>query len=313
MPFSKGILVASVMATGVDPELAYRLAETVEDELSNGGSQVVGLEELTALVEKKLADHMGTTEAATWPAWVAARRSGHPILVLVGGATGTGKSTVATRLANRLHINRVVATADVREVMRASFPETVVPVIHASSFEADQKIRAPLPTDQDPIVAAFRQQAEIVASGARRLIERALLEGTDLIMEGTHLVPGIFASDVERWRRVAAVSQMVLTVTDPETHRAHFRTRLEHAQSRRPPRYLARFDAIRRIQEHILLQAKAYQVPELEVENLDDVVREAADLVVEQLINKHRSDLWIRRGSFRDAPDEKSAGPPRGV
>ena len=42
-----------------------------------------------------------------------------PVVILIGGATGVGKSTIATQLAARLGIVRVVATDAIREVMRA--------------------------------------------------------------------------------------------------------------------------------------------------------------------------------------------------
>jgi 2-phosphoglycerate kinase len=43
-----------------------------------------------------------------------------PVIVLVGGATGTGKSTVATEAAYRLGITRVTSTDFVRQTMRRS-------------------------------------------------------------------------------------------------------------------------------------------------------------------------------------------------
>ena len=59
-----------------------------------------------------------------------------PVIVLVGGATGTGKSTVATEAAYRLGITRVTSTDFVRQTMRAFFSKEFMPSIHYSSFEA---------------------------------------------------------------------------------------------------------------------------------------------------------------------------------
>ena len=47
-----------------------------------------------------------------------------PIILLIGGATGTGKSTVATEVAYRLGITRVTSTDFVRQTMRAFFART---------------------------------------------------------------------------------------------------------------------------------------------------------------------------------------------
>ena len=45
--------------------------------------------------------------------------SGLPVIVLIGGTTGTGKSTVASEVAYRLGITRVTSTDFIRETMRA--------------------------------------------------------------------------------------------------------------------------------------------------------------------------------------------------
>ena len=59
-----------------------------------------------------------------------------PIVLLVGGATGTGKSTVATEAAHRLGITRVTSTDFIRQTIRAYFPPPEMPSVHVSSFEA---------------------------------------------------------------------------------------------------------------------------------------------------------------------------------
>ena len=62
-----------------------------------------------------------------------------PLVILIGGATGVGKSTIATQLAHRLGIVRVVATdAAIREVMRAMLSAELMPALHVSSFQADR-------------------------------------------------------------------------------------------------------------------------------------------------------------------------------
>ena len=42
-----------------------------------------------------------------------------PLVILIGGATGTGKSTVATEIAYRLGITRATSTDFIRQTIRA--------------------------------------------------------------------------------------------------------------------------------------------------------------------------------------------------
>ena len=48
-------------------------------------------------------------------------RLDRPLIVMLSGTTGVGKSTLATMLAGRLGITRVIATDVIRQVLRAFF------------------------------------------------------------------------------------------------------------------------------------------------------------------------------------------------
>src|SRR6476646_1037921 len=174
-------------------------------------------------------------------------------MVFVGGATGTGKSTVATELAYRFGITRVTSTDFVRQTMRAFFSDAFMPSIHQSSFEAGDAF----PDADDPLEFGFLQQARNVNVGVRASSERALEEGWSLVLEGVHLVPGM----VELPRPELAVSVFaVLANDDAEEHLRHFHFRDEGSE-RPESRYLERFDDIRRLQEDIVARARRAGVP----------------------------------------------------
>ena len=69
-----------------------------------------------------------------------------PVILLVGGATGTGKSTLATEVAHRLGITRVTSTDFIRQTMRAFFSREFMPSVHYSSFEAELALTRPTRT-----------------------------------------------------------------------------------------------------------------------------------------------------------------------
>ena len=96
--------------------------------------------------------------ARRYLAWRAAKRSPRPIVVLIGGATGVGKSTVATKLAARLGITRVIPTDTVREVMRTFMPAMQAPELHSSSFEVGG--------GAGQLIDGFLRQSRSVAAGS---------------------------------------------------------------------------------------------------------------------------------------------------
>ena len=184
-----------------------------------------------------------------------------PLVILIGGATGTGKSTVATQIAYRLGITRLTSTDSIRQTMRAFFSHEFMPSIHYSSFEAGLAV----PDADDPLVAGFVEQSRNVLVGVRASIERALQEGWSMVLEGVHLVPGLLPSLDDR----ALVSACVLNIADETAHAQHFFSR--EAGTQRPmAKYLDRFEEIRRLQCFLVARAERAGVAVIENESADD-------------------------------------------
>ena len=90
------------------------------------------------------------------------------MILLVGGATGTGKSTVATEVAYRLGITRVTSTDFVRQTMRAFFSKEFMPSIHYSSFEAGLGLpKAEEEESGDAALLGFLDQTRNVLTASR--------------------------------------------------------------------------------------------------------------------------------------------------
>jgi 2-phosphoglycerate kinase len=115
-------------------------------------------------------------------------------------------------------------------------------------------------------------------------------ERKDVIVEGVHLVPGTFPADtLVGLQRHAAVVQVVLTVEDPEVHRSHFLHRLDSEHGRQPHRYLAAFDRIRRLHDHVRDLALRHAVPTVDAGSLDHAVQEVLGLVVGAVTSESES------------------------
>ncbi|HZD78593.1 MAG TPA: 2-phosphoglycerate kinase [Actinomycetota bacterium] len=282
LPFSKGLLASQVMVTGLSPYRAYEVAEAVEDRLLDLSRPSVTTEELDGVAIEVIQEIAGERYAKNFLRWREVDALDIPLVLLIGGTTGVGKSTIATQLAARLGIVRTVATDAVREVMRAMFSHELMPTLYRSSFEAGDALREP-PT-RDAVVVGFREQVSAVAVGVDALVERAALEGMSMIIEGAHLVPGFM--DLEsRNERILAVP-VVVTVEDEEVHRSHFMARSSDHQTRPATRYLRGFDNIRRVQRYIKSQALSHGVPVIPNYNFDHTLAAVIDLVMERVTER---------------------------
>jgi 2-phosphoglycerate kinase len=277
-PWSKGLMARALGATGLTPTRAYELARRAEADLLERGEEQLDLDRLSELA----VDVLGERQAARTMRRLRRLQALHglqlPIVLLVGGATGTGKSTVATEVAHRLGITRVTSTDSVRQTMRALFSPELMPSVHFSSFEAQLALtKAEEDEAGDAVLLGFLDQTRNVLVGVEASIDRALAEGWSTVLEGVHLVPGMLKTPSP----AALVVHVVVAVSDEELHRAHFWVRDNTSDGLRPlDRYLAGLPEIRSIQDAILERAARCDVPVIENASIDDAVGEVLDIVL---------------------------------
>ena len=247
LPYSKGLMASQVMVTGLSPFRAWQVAEAIEDRLHELGEPSVTSEELSDVALGVLADVAGDRYAKNYVRWREVESLDVPLVILIGGATGVGKSTIATQLAARLGVVRVVATDAIREVMRAMFSDQLMPTLYTSSFQADSALREAPTRTTEALVVGFREQTAAVSVGLNALIDRAAIEGTSIIIEGAHVVPGFFGLGSHEDEILSV--PVIISVEDDESHRSHFIAR--DAGARPAERYVSGFDNIRRLQRYI--------------------------------------------------------------
>jgi 2-phosphoglycerate kinase len=268
-------MAQSLSAAGLAPERAYAVAQVIQRALEERGAERIPVTELRALTENVVRREEGEQAAARLRAWQRLKALDRPLIVVLSGTTGVGKSTLATMLAHRLGITRVIATDVVRQVLRAYFPYELMPLMHHSAFEAG---RAVDPSGAygpgDPDLVGFTAQADQVLRGIAGVVERACVEGTPMVLEGIHLMPGGL-DDVLCGNCLAV--QACLVVPDRETHRGHFALR---GPERPAERYLGRFEQIRKLQDLLVARAEGAGVAVIENATVDEALGRLMDLVL---------------------------------
>jgi 2-phosphoglycerate kinase len=270
LPYSRGLMARALMATGVPAERAYELALRIHADLALRGSDTADIDRVEELAQEVLGENEGAQTMRRLRRHDSLRELDLPVILLIGGATGTGKSTVATEVAYRLGITRVTSTDFVRQTMRAFLSRKFMPSIHQSSFEV------PGEGGVGGVVEGFVEQTRNVLVGVRALIERALQEGWSLVLEGVHLVPGMLPP-VEG----AMVVHCVLAIEDDEVHESHFWVRDATSDGLRPvEKYLDALSDIRLVQDFILQQARSSGVPIVENGSIELSIGTVMELVL---------------------------------
>jgi 2-phosphoglycerate kinase len=269
LPYSKGLMAKALVDAGVGIEPAYVLATRLELDLAVTGSEAVELERLEEAAAEVLGEGEGAQVVSRLRRLAALQAMEIPIVLFVGGATGTGKSTVATEVAHRLGITRVTSTDFIRQTIRAYFPRSRMPSVHASSFEVGG--------EEGRTETGFLEQTRRVLVGVEAATERALTEGWSIVIEGVHLVPGMVPSAIER----ALLVHAVLRVESLDVHRRRFYVRdAATGGTRAMEKYLEQMDEIRVIQDSIVERAERHGVPVIESSNVESATADLLDLVL---------------------------------
>jgi 2-phosphoglycerate kinase len=279
LPYSKGLMARALMATAMAPERAYELARLIETELlDTHGASTVTQEQVYDAAVSVLGEHEDEHAVRRLRRYQGLQEIEKPLIILVGGATGTGKSTITTEVAHRLGITRVTSTDFVRQTMRAFFSEAFMPSLHYSSFEAGGSVSPAVTGSEDPNLRGFLDQTRNVLVGVKAVMERALTENHSMALEGVHLVPGMVPGAIEG----AIVSQCVIAISDEEEHARHFYVRDADSEGIRPvEKYLRSLPEIRRIQDYLVERAEEAGVPVIDNAHREDAVDAVLRLVLD--------------------------------
>ena len=272
--FSKGILSKDLEMIGIRLIRAYDIAEAVEEKLLRNNIHELTIDKLTEIV----CNYLSEKEKDIYLTYLKFRKA--PKIILIGGGTGVGTSSTSVELANRLKISSVVGTDTIREVMRKIISKEISPALHESTYTAWKSLRYDVSDKKDKVIIGYRRSVEPVLVGVEAVIDRAIKENTDLIIEGAHILPSLMKESYLKNKNIYFV---FLGVQDEEVHKKRFYMR-EKQSSRKADRYLKHFKEIREIHDYILEDAKKHGFPVIYTTN----VRENADKCLMCLLKEYK-------------------------
>lgn len=262
IPFSQSEQLLCLHSCGLSTKVAETTGAHVyqyllENEITDVSSSRLGHLTYICLYRK-----FSRQAAKRYMVWVEYIHSGRSLILLIGGTTGCGKSTISTEVAHRLGIVRTQSTDMLREVMRMMIPERLLPVLHTSAFNAWQSLPM-APSDQvdnDTLIAdGYSSQMELLSVPCEAVIQRALRERVSLILEGVHVHPSIMER-IEH-RDDAVIVPVMLAVLKQNKLKKRITNRGEQAPERPGKRYLSNFEQIWSLQSFLLSEADRYGIP----------------------------------------------------
>ncbi|KAI9918321.1 hypothetical protein PsorP6_011729 [Peronosclerospora sorghi] len=225
--------------------------------------------------------------------------------VLLGGTSGTGKSTLASLLAARLRLTTVLPTDSVRHILRSFTSKEENPCAFVSTYQAGDA----LPAD---MVAAIQGDREDVSSA--RLHKKMILKGykmqsdlvlekldsvlsmfeerkQSLVVEGVHLNTDDLLTLVEKHPTCVP---FVIYISNENRHRERFAVRARHMTiDPQENKYIKHFDNIRIIQRHLCKHADRCLIPKINNTNVDRSIATIQSTLVRVLRKLDRGEKLV--------------------
>jgi len=197
-----------------------------------------------------------------------------PLIIIVGGIPGTGKTTLASELAIRLGIRIVLGGDTLREFLRGIVDEKAHPVLFSSVYEAWKHFSTE-PT-REAVIKGYVEQARIINACAARMLDRCERDGESIVLEYLHFLPSM----LEQQLRFKGAVAMALELKSKEEHIQRFRIRQRYSHFKSPvERLINNLDKYEAMSAYMAEDARRHGIPVLESGDIQRAIDQALDIV----------------------------------
>jgi len=268
--------------------MALQGARKVLATLKKTGHQEIDHKVLRRITYRCLSEQCSQDVADRYLSWRRFESSGIPLIILIGGATGTGKTAVSSELTYRLGLLRHQSSGMMREIIRPYLSPDMIPTLKYSSFEAwrglpDFDGGSDL-NEKSRVVTGFLSQLSAMKLALRSTINRAIEDRQHLVLEGIHVVPTELNLEVNS--REAVIIPIMLATKEKKSLSNRFEQRGRDENKHQSLRNLEYMDEIWELQSWLLDEADKAGVPIIENWRMEDTMRVVMDLVIAVII-KH--------------------------
>lgn len=193
-----------------------------------------------------------------------------PPIILLGGASGTGKTTMGNLLVKELGLSHHLSTGFIRSSIAHLLPEKENLFLQRHTYDAYEALPYPVTEGRTPLLEGAIQQSLLLKPSIESCVRRASREGIGMVVEGTHFIPGIIDPS-----SLGADLMCILDVPDRDelSERAHSQNHAKRSLSDQQRLCLAE------LQEAILSMAKDHGNPVIVNNDIHEAIAQVRALV----------------------------------
>jgi len=191
------------------------------------------------------------------------------LIILLGGASGCGKSSLTSLLAGRLHLKEM-SSDNIRHIMRNFISKQESPFIFSSTYDSYHLIKDESMSLEARTIEAYLRQCREVQRELKKVLDYYYQNGVWVIVEGVHITPEFI---IECMKSYESCFGSVIYIEDAEKYKNRFAAR-SSKNSIKPEdnKYIQSFDKIMMIQNYLTKEAELRKIPTINNTNLDTSV-----------------------------------------
>lgn len=204
-----------------------------------------------------------------------------PIIPIIAGIPGAGKTTIAKELSTALNIGLVIGGDALRSTLRSIIPKDDDEVLHSSVYDTWKFFGN---YSEENLISGYKSQAKIMNFSIQKMIaDRGLRDGESMIIEYLHFLPAQIHAELLAHPSIILI---ILQISDKELLKNRIKLRTKYSHLRNPgERLITEIDKYFQIQEYLCSEATKYK---LQIVNVNDFV-EGFESILDYILKRIKS------------------------
>lgn len=274
----------------------YQIVETIEKIKSKVNKSKPKEKEMIRKIAYYIETNISKSVGENYLSWIQVYLKRIPIIILLIGITGVGKTKISYELIERLNDVTYIPTELLREVLRAYLPKSQYPYLWKSSYNAWELLKEPTKNEKDIrienklVIEGYLKQNQLFLPALKYTVNWGCKTRRIMLVEGINIDYNAVTYLLKKatsciYKKRKNIFPFLLVTKEKKVHQSflEYRSRIPA-----PPvplsRYKKYYPYIRIIQEFLISEARKDNIPILDTERkAKEVANEILEIITKKL------------------------------